>query len=179
MIYELSVEIQIAAALILGVLGAFIYRFRGISSTKVPPILYSRTLRRVLSASVIVPGAYLAGAGLWALLAAPIAYYGIIAGHGSYIDLGTGAEPDNEVFDTLLDWIFGLDYIGANNFWRDFTGLALTGLLVTVPVAFLPGINWSYALIGLFKPIAYQLSGNTEKGEIGWGFAYASAIVFA
>jgi hypothetical protein len=94
------------------------------------------------------------------------------------MDLGDGDQPDNEVFDKLLDWVFGPDYVGDHNFWRDFTGLALTGLLVTVPVACLPGIDWSYALMGVMKPVAYFLTDDTEKGEIGWGFSYASAIVF-
>ncbi len=172
-------DILIIMAACLGFLGAVFYRMRGMDENSVPSILRSRLLRRALSVLVLIPGAYLAGAGVWALLAAPIAFYGIIVGHGSYMDLGTVDRPDNEVFAPLLDKIFGPEYVGHPNFWRDFTGLALTGLLVTVPVSLLPGIGWEYALIGFMKPIAYFLTKDTERGEMGWGASYASSLVFA
>lgn len=94
-------------------------------------------------------------------------------GHGSYMDLGRCMDylgdlercKDDETPRPLLDLIFGPD--PGDSFKRDATGLALTGLLKTLPLVV---VWWPVAFVGLAKLPAYLIGwGAWDVLGKGWG----------
>ena len=163
--------------------GALFYRWRGMDANSVPLLVRHRWTRRLLFAGLLGLAAIWPGTEWWALLAIPLSLPGVIAGHGSYQDRGTVERPDNEWFRKPLDWVFGPE--PPYSYWRDFTGMAMTGLLITLPIAFLPGVAWWYAGVGVLKAVGYALPwkrvnvGWTEGGEMAWGAASVGLLALA
>jgi hypothetical protein len=86
----------------------------------------------------------------YALLMAALGFVGLVVGWGSYMDLGTSPNKDNERLKPILDFLLGddSDSGGSNGEWhktivhdtafrRDFLGLTLRGILFTL-LMFLP-----------------------------------------
>jgi len=118
-------------------------------------------------------------------------------GHGAYMDLGRWTQAVSpESLDFIVSWFFGAD--NFHNFWRDGFGLALTGLVVTLPAGLFLLYNavfefkYSYLKPKLLIPsialtlsgalkfpayyIGWELFGGTEGGEfltggMLWGVA--------
>lgn len=169
----------IGLLILLTVFGAFSYRARGMGDDVMPGFFSNRTLRRAVFAVLIGMAAFAGGVGWQAALLIPVVVWaGVVLGHGSYMDLGTGNVPDNEKFKWFLDLIFGPE--PPFSFKRDFVGLCLTGLLITVPAAavtFYVGHteSWIYAFVGIGKGLAYavplklKMHNFTEWGEFFWG----------
>lgn len=183
-----------AAILLAGLGGGLLYRIRGAGPGSLP-----RWLDLVLWAAPLGVMAFHAatsgpagGVGLPLLASAAIG--GLVAlaagltgamGHGSYMDLGRNATPDNESLAPVLDRL-GLPDPSRG---RDLAGLGINGLLLALPLGLayglllgpLPGL---VALAGgLLKPAAYELAAavlpyrrSTEGGEALTGFfLYAAA----
>lgn len=99
-------------------------------------------------------------AGILAFIAALL---GKRMGHGQYIHLGDFRQPEaqDEKIDGVLRFFFGVDRGG--NYWRCVAGLALTGLVVTLPAGFIYAYLYSplggllLALSGGTKPLGYML----------------------
>ena len=81
-------------------------------------------------------------------------------GHGSYMDLALSPGKDNEFFAPVLNVIPGLSETDGPNYVRDFVGMALTGLTLTVPVsialAFIGYPTW-YWVVGVGKALSYAV----------------------
>ena len=173
----------VAIVVLFAIAGGLAYRWRGMNENDVPRLLRNRWARRGLFVGLLALAAWWAEAGWWTLLAAPLAVVGTIIGHGSYQDLATVERPDNEWFRWPLNRVCGPE--PPYSCWRDFTGLALTGLLVTVPIAVLPGVAFWYAGVGVLKAGAYAIRwqlaglGKTEMGELGWGAMAVGLLALA
>tara|TARA_Y100000034_G_scaffold34222_1_gene41937 strand:- start:11852 stop:12376 length:525 start_codon:yes stop_codon:yes gene_type:complete len=164
---------------LLSILNAFMYRLRG--STWLP----IKVLKNLLVLAVVTGAFYLIFPVWYVLLIPVLGYLGITMGHGSYMDLGTNTNIDNERFKPLLDWIFGVE--PPVNFYRDFTGLALTGLAFSLPIALLwfliPTFPLWYGAIGILKAPAYYIAKllyepkYTLIGELLWGFFMISPLL--
>lgn len=147
-------------------------------------------------------GIALALAGLH--ISAAIAYAGAVMGkrtsHGQYIGSGKNKHPESkhDRIDPFVKLFFGAET--DDNFWRNQFGLAVTGLLCTIPF----GVLWAVqvdlfvgltvGLSGMSKAVAYAIgwAGNnhidkrinpTYVGEVltgvfGWGTIYYLVIPF-
>ena len=166
-------------AAILAVAGSFMYRWKGMNENDVPKIFESRTVRRVMCCVLIALGIFSATLSWWAFLAIPLAYYGIVTGHGSYFyrpcNIRYADNVDNENFAFITRMI-----ADPLNCPARFVGMALTGLATTVLVASIPAITYYatgtavvfgawYALVGIMKPVIYhrpkwaEVDGLTER----------------
>jgi len=178
--------------------GAMTYRMRGMGSSSFPPILESRLVRRLLPLLVLSAAFFVVepSLGYWCFVVVPLGFYGIIMGHGSYMDLTRSKGHDNEVFASLLDWFFGEESETGPVYPRDFVGLALTGLALSVPVAvglyFIDPVFIWYAFTGILKPVGYVIGWKlfdmkiqdrwefpvaTEFGEWFWGFGMVLGVL--
>lgn len=106
----------------------------------------------------------------WPTAAALIAGWGWVPGHGSYMDMGRMPIVDNEFLKPLLDRIFGPDDEVAS-LWRDFAGMALRYLIVTVPLGaaavLLTGSPMGWAIMpgGLLVAVGYLLAWEVLDGS--------------
>lgn len=155
--------IDVALSVPLALAGAVAYRLRGMPESEVHPVVGNRQVRRALFLAVLALAAWVSGAGLWALAVMPLAAWGVVIGHGSYSDIWGPKCPDNEPIWKVTAFLSREgDPIG----WRGKTvGMALTGIIMTVPLAFLPGIGWAYAGVGLLKLVCYALPWRRVKAE--------------
>jgi hypothetical protein len=184
-------------AIILGILGSVMNRWRGMDSSSLPFLFKSQQFRRVLCGLYIAIGAVIAGASLsldnmWMdliltiLAITVLALPGIVIGHGSYFP-GNTLQEDNEIFKYITRLIEN----PMGNLTKSF-GMFLTGLLITMPIALLiDGVVWWWMFIAIAKPIGYYIGWKltnkvpewfpieTEFGEWWWGFFVTSSIVFA
>lgn len=172
-------------ALILGIAGSFMYRWRGMNENDVPAMFKSRFVRRILCTVLIALGFFAATGSFWAFLAIPLSYYGIIVGHGSYFNRSDWPadqqlNEDNENFYFITRLI--ADPMNEKARW---VGMALTGLATTLLVMLIPVITHFYAaegmvviaswyvLVGFLKPMIYSvqkfkdIDGMVERV---WGF---------
>lgn len=185
--------------LLWSIYGAVAYRIRGGWSAS-----FNRTLGRLLFfvplASLIFFHALHSGLALpWGLslgvALSAICWIGIVIGHGSYMDLNNRPDlADDEAICWLLDFFFER---GKASYGRDYWGLMITGLIVTLPVGAAAIIDGHYftgamlAISGGIKGAAYQsgydvandklaigIQGGTEVGELFFGFCvYCAASI--
>lgn len=112
--------------------------------------------------------------GYWAPLVAVAAWYGIVAGHGSYFPRDPQGNDYLNVDNEGTKWITRMIRSPMNNRTR-LIGMSVTGLVMTIPVAavcFAPGssIALTYGFVGVLKGFVYfYLSKNTEQAEWLWG----------
>lgn len=168
----------------IAIIAALVSRWRG-GWTPFQFLDAPKFVRRAVLAICIGAGAYVCGAGGWSILAAPLSWFGIIAGHGSYFP-GGGPKQDNESMAFITRRVFGPTLNEAGKAF----GMALTGLALTIPVSILilatTGDGLIYATAGLAKPAAYLsayglrhcipvtnefIDGDTSIAELLWGFA--------
>jgi hypothetical protein len=164
----------------LALVGAVVYRIRGGLSPWMP-----RPVDQLIFA---LPYAVIAAkehnrSTWWFFGVLIITTIALMPGHGQYMDLGTWNAPvDPERLDFIVQLFFGDD--NYNNYWRDFFGLAVTGLVVTLPAAISlykkPVLAILLFLSGALKAVAYGLSWylgfETEGGEYLTGlFLWLSA----
>ena len=140
---------MLALGLIAVVLAPVVWRWRGMNEDTVPSIVRPRFIRRALCAFLVGLAAFAATGDPLAWLAAPLSFYGIVVGHGSYFP-GGGAARDNEVFAFITRRLSD-----PMNEPTKAVGMALTGLAVTVPVALIPAVSLWVAPVGILKAIAY------------------------
>lgn len=173
----MEIFILIVSALILGGLGAYMNRLRGMNENDVPVIFKSQVFRRILLGLIIGTSAWATTLFSLALawivpVVAIVSYFGIVIGHGSYFSRPNGPpNVDNELFAPLTRLI-------ANplNEQARFVGMALTGLTITIPVGLLGtylGIFaiTTFCLFGFLKAVVYFIGdGNTERAEYLWGW---------
>lgn len=107
-------------------------------------------------------------------------------GHGQYMDLALvdGVSGEERV-DFILKWFFGPD--DFQSYRRDFCGLMVTGLIVTIPTGVVLALYKEYKAAtvigcsGVLKAVAYALSFEmgyaTEGGEYLTGFLLWSAVI--
>lgn len=128
---------------------------------------------------------------LWGIPAYIAAVMGKRTGHGQYLALGRGERQSFELderLDFIVRFFFGVDRGGS--YWRCVTGMAVTGLAVTI----VPGILYAMiinplsgtliALSGASKAFAYMAGwflydknivhrptvlGEVLTGVFGWG----------
>lgn len=181
-------------------MGAWLYRLRGglreghINRT-LTRILYWLPLAGIIAAMLAhALGFTWVMAGLSLTLAA-ICWLGVIMGHGSYMDLnGNPHLIDDEMLKKVLDLFYGRE----NSYGRDYAGLCITGLIVTLPVgiaAMIDGFYFTGLLMiasGAAKGYCYdlgqrlpnnvlpdRLSHPTEIGEVLFGLVtYNAAAIF-
>jgi len=176
---------------VLSVLSAVAYRMRGSNENDIPSIFKSRSVRRllclvVLAVSAIFVGAYIPfldivvyNQMLTGLIVVVLAAAGLVMGHGSYFPNNVGGT-DNE----KTAFITNLIADPLNN-TAIFVGMALTGLLITVPVALIPCVSIWYVGIGILKPVGYYVSywirdkypEWTANAELFWGFAMVAGMI--
>jgi len=165
------------AAALLAALGALTYRWRGMPAELFPAPVHRREVRRGMFLLCLASCCALSGAGPWSLAAVVLAAYGVVMGHGKYIDVW---KPEREVDDEptrkLVAWVlYSSD--GRVGPPQRLLGLALTGAALTAPLALLPGVSIFYAAAGLLKPLSYALPWRrvgvepTVGGEYAWGGA--------
>lgn len=133
---------------------------------------------------------------LGAFVAFATAFLGKRTGHGQYFDLASSTKVIKpEFFDFAMDPIFGDDpneiRIGPGNYWRDLTGLALTGAVVPLGLSIflLCTGHWVAALLvflsGAAKAHAYVVGYSQTKftptvvGEYGTGYYGALGLIVA
>lgn len=190
--------INILAILAFGLTGGIFYRLRGGGVKKK---FLARTAARLLYftplAITILPGLIVihelelnSVSATTAIVLMAVCWAGVVTGHGSYMDLGTSINPDNERLKPFMDFLMGTE--NEPSFWRDFIGLSLTGFIVTLPIGI--ALN-SYIVMfsGLLKGIVYFLGfafhkagleiptthGWTEWGEFFFGIVTYSAVGYA
>lgn len=149
-------------------LGAVIYRVRGGLTPALP-----RPFDQVLFSLAYGAAVYKASGRSWIAFLIVIAATtaALATGHGQYMDLGTyNASVEPESLDFLVQWIFGADNFA--HYWRDAFGLAVTGIVVTIPCAL--GLVWYrqwlpagiIGLSGVLKYPAYEISHSLGHGTV-------------
>ena len=157
---------------ILPLIGSLLYRWRG-SSLWTPP-------RPVVQIFIALPFGLLLHDRLLAVAVIGLTAIALCIGHGQYQSMGRpDVTKDKSSVDFLINWLFKSD---PASFLHCFAGMALTGVLVTLPA----GIalqNPVLAASGALKAVAYtigargpkyQAFGDTSEfltGAVFWGFA--------
>jgi len=102
-------------------------------------------------------------------ISAGISYAGAVlgkrTGHGQYVSSGKNKHPvsQQDRIDPFVRFFFGVE--GKDNYWRNKFGLAVTGLICTLPL----GILWAFQIDAL-AGLAIGLSGASKAlaYAIGW-----------
>jgi hypothetical protein len=146
-------------------LGGVMYRLRG-SDLRTP-----RWLKRGVYALALALAA-LPAMGVWATILIPLAWLGIVMRHGVYFPNETEVNQDTGVMRWLTTKIARTEEITV---WRKMIGMALTGLVITLPVG-VAAVFFStnpiialYLPVGVLKAVAYFSTSNTERAEVAWG----------
>lgn len=124
------------------------------------------------------------------LLSFGLAFLGKRTGHGQWFDLGwTTKIIKAEFLDHIVRLFYGKDpnetTIGKGSYWRDFTGLAISGLFINLGIVitlFVTGYPlWAILalVVGLCKALAYvhgwklypNYSNNDPEGSV-WKIRY-------
>jgi len=169
---------KILGIILLALVGALVYRWRGMNENDVPKFLKSRLVRRLLVCFIISVGLFFAGVTWYlSLIGGLLAFLGVIVGHGSYFSR-PGTNIDNEVFKVITKLI-----ADPLNSQARFIGMSLTGLTLTIPVAIFAGffgipvfVAILYGLCGILKGVIYYFIKHTETSEIIWGAVLATAL---
>ncbi len=154
------------------IIGGLFNRWRG---GWLPGFLGDQTVRRMVFAAattvwmlILLRPEINKEAVLLALLFWALSYAGWVLGWGSYMDMGRSGKTDNEFLRIPLNLFFE-DTI--DNLKRDFVGMTIRGLLVTIGAGIAlaywylwPGIM--YAISGLVMGIIYWLS--WKAWDAGW-----------
>lgn len=138
------------------ILGGAIYRARGAGLWQLPRPIWQVAFALAYGLAV--------GAPWWlAISVLVLTTAAVLTGHASYIDLGTvRAGALNAPADGRSDEWYGA-WMPGSGYWRDFAGLAISGLLITAPsgIAFAAeGRTWQGIAIlfsGVLKAVAYAL----------------------
>lgn len=161
--------LKVGGAIVAGLVGAIIYRYRGMENNWPRPIL---------QLLFVVPFAFY----LWFNFAFPVpddawkfgltlgalvwATLMVLTGHGGWMDLASYTkERKDERLEFLIKWAKPK----MSEYWYDVLGLTVNGALITVPVGILT-LNPIVALIGALKAPAYMIgwklfpSGATKPG---------------
>lgn len=175
-------------ALLIGLLGGFLRRCMG-GAIHAPKFITVGALAFVSAA--LCEGTFLAQA----LVALFTAIYWAM-GHGSYMDMGTQDDPDNERFKPILDWLFGHE--AKPSIRRDFYGMVLRYTVPAVPVAVIfvlaghSAAVW-FPVVGVLIASAYLIfslnrdaikhtkvwfDGFTSYGELAAGFIFYSLLFY-
>ncbi len=170
----MSIDINI---LVMMIAGAILYRWRG-SDYSLP--------RPVLQAVIALPFALLAyqtwfSIGLWCPILV-LTTAALCLGHGQYQDLGTWKGPIKvSSIDFIISRFWGPDFEGRCSYWRDFFGMAVSGLLVTLPAGIIT-CHPLLALSGALKAVGYAISWRVVKGtwlgEVLTGAVLWGAVAF-
>lgn len=172
--------------LLAGLVGAGLYRFRGMEN----PWWFPSFIRRAMFAWV--PVAVIVGFNLdafstwpyWIVIGVTMffTFLTTIMGHGGYMDFG---HVDREEKEWIPEIFLPQD---KGEFWHDATGMAISGASYAVSfigLLFSVGAGWAgLFLVGVLKALAYiigwffydlvKMNRPTEVAEILWGFfAYA------
>lgn len=143
---------------------AFLYRFRGSSQTLVPKLAVNILI--ALGFAMLVPMEW--SIPVWILVTLALQ-----TGHGNFIDLGTWPQIKT-MGDERLEFIIKPLWRKISDYWYDFSGLVLTGLVVTLPIGIAlhsPDI----AIMGALKGYAYAIGRlvypklPVEAGEVLFG----------
>ena len=144
----------LAIGLVVGaaILGGILYRWRGGAFFSAP-----RWLRLGVWTVVWFAPAFFLDFPWWAvLLAGAASTYGLSIGHGSYQDFGYKSQPTHEQMCAIVHILTSR----RNDYVHDSIGMALTGVVMTLPIGVL-GIafgHWWFILAGLsglYKTLAY------------------------
>lgn len=151
---------------------AFLNRFRGSSQTLMPKLYVCIIM--ALGFSFIVPWV----ASLPILVLCTLA---LQTGHGNFIDLGTWPRKPSDG-EERLEFIIKPLYGKLPEYWYDFLGLMLTGVIVTLPVG-IALLDWRVALLGLLKAPCYAVGRlypryAVEIGETLTGAVYGAVFLF-
>lgn len=137
-------------ALIFGLIGGFICRFRGAAT------IFKRLAPRPTSQIALsLPYAYVAflSAGLWAggivLVLTTLAF---VTGHGNGSDLATAKRGEDETLEFTIKWL----YEKVPEYWYDVILLSILGLAISLPCG-IATLNPLIALSGLLKAPAYMI----------------------
>lgn len=159
--------------------------------------LYAVPYALVTYLALNVSGASVAIMAIGTFLAYLGAFLGKRTGHGQYMDLGSWeSKVDPERLDSVVRLFWGpdintLEDTSKGNYWRDFTGLVVTGFLVSI-VASLALLFTGHLLLGLgvllggaAKGVAYMIGWKspigkpTEIGEFLTGVFGGLPLVYA
>lgn len=145
----------------------FLNRFRGSSQKIVPRMAVCALI--ALGYAMIVPWTF----SIPVLILTTMA---LQTGHGNFMDLGHWKDTSPpERLEFLVAWM-------KPGYWRDFTGLAVTGIVVTLPVG-IALLDWRVCLLGLLKAPAYAIARlicprfPVEAGEILTGAVYGALFI--
>ena len=180
--------LEIALVAILALAGGVAYRWRGMNSADVPRLLCHRWARRALVVGFLALAALVAGAPhFWPLAALALALPGLVIGHGSYFP-GGGPKVDDELTAQVVRFFFrGRPLTEPAKAF----GMMLTGLAITVPLSFIPGVSVWYALAGILKPVSYLTPyaiemhlrrrgyEHTAISELVWGAAMTGVLAMS
>jgi hypothetical protein len=181
---------KISLLILAAMCGLAVYRLRGSDDSPPRPIMQLTfclpyaliALLSVSSTHGLISGV---GCGIVVWIASTLA---ISTGHGNFQDLGTWLKPtSSETMEFIIRWAKPL----LPGFWYDGLGLALIGLLVTIPCG-LAVQSWCVALSGALEAPAYiigylltkkqtvkwQGMAGTEIGEMLTGFFLWGALAF-
>jgi len=137
-------------AFLFGLAGACVYRWRG-SSSKYKKFL-PRPINQLLFA---LPFAYFALSAGWfpAFIVWVFTTLFTLSGHGNSMDLAHAPRGvDNERYEMLIFWLRGK----VPEYWYDVMGLAVSGMLVSLPLGVAIG-NPLVAVSGALKAPAYMI----------------------
>ena len=156
-------------------LGALIYRMRGGLGPKLPRPVY-----QVLFSIPYVTCAFLSqdifnfdyGQYIAAFLVLITTTAAVATGHGGFMDLGTW---QNDRDDERLEFIIKPLHKKIPEYWYDSLGMALTGVVVTLPAAIVT-LNPLLAITGVLKAPAYMLAQRLGLGTEGGEYLTGAAL---
>lgn len=160
---------------ILIIAGAWLYRYRGMTSEG----WFKRPLPQMVFAFPYAIAAYMhfeSHAWAIAFVVFALTALAVCTGHGGGMDLGkSDKERDDETLEFIIKWAHGK----IPEYWYDVILLSVTGLAITLPVG-IATLNPWLALSGAMKGPAYMAADNlnegTEGGELLTGAALWGAI---
>ena len=149
-------------AVLCGILGGLVYRWRGSPYSKRP---MAHLVFALPFGLILLPNYY------WALGVFVLTYFAIRVGHASYQDLGRQDNAGEVTGDGDRDEWYGkwLSWFGLPNGVHDFIGLILSGVLIVlagvIGVFFVFGPIPALVLLGAgaLKAVAYFISSELDK----------------
>lgn len=140
--------------LLLPIVGAYFYRMRGGLPPKLP-----RPIDQILFSLPYGYIAYTLEGYTIAIVVLVLTTLAVATGHGGFMDLGTW-EKDRE--EETLEFIIRKWKAHLAEDWYDFLGLALTGMVVSLPAGIVvalsyPALGIALAASGCLKSVAYLI----------------------
>lgn len=134
--------------IIAAIAGGFLYRWRGMALKwkKYFPRPFNQIAFAAPYALACVPDL-----GWWALGILALTTLATLSGHGGFLDMGTWkSERDDETLEFIIKPLQNR----IPDFWYDSIGMAITGLVITLPAGIALG-SPILALSGALKSLAY------------------------